>query len=313
MITVTTLKGKPPNVPCAVALGYFDGLHIGHRAVIRKAKSYQAKGLNTCVFSFSTTTANPESGKGNQNLITLPMKERLLRRMGVDYIYVPDFTEFKDLEPEQFVKRVLQQKLCARVVCCGVSFRFGKGARGDVKLLEGLCNEYGITLHVVPDVLVDGETVSTTRIRTLLEEGETVLTAKLLGRPFSYDYPVIAGRHIGRTLDFPTINQQFSEGMFLPRKGVYASYVTLGSKRLPGVTNIGVRPTIEGGLQPNSETYIIGYTGDLYGKRVEVHLIKYLREEQRFETLQALKDAIASDTAAVQQNFDRWLKEVRQK
>lgn len=298
-------------MPCAVALGYFDGLHIGHRAVIRKAKSYQAKGLGTCVFSFSTTTVNPKSGKGSQNLITLPMKERLLRHMGVDYFYVPDFAEFKDLEPEQFVTKVLQQKLCARVICCGVGFHFGEGARGDVKLLERLCNERGITLHAVPEVVLDGEPVSTTRIRALLEEGDAVQTAKLLGRPFSYDYPVVAGRKIGRTLDFPTINQQFPEGMFLPRTGVYASYVSLGGRRLPSVTNIGVRPTIEGGLLPNSETYIIGYTGDLYGKRVEVHLIKYLREELRFETLQALKDAIARDTAAVQQYFDHWMKAVR--
>ncbi len=311
MITVDTLSGSPLSQPCAVALGYFDGVHLGHRAVIRKAKSYKAKGLKTCVFSFSTNKASPESGKGSKNLTAFTVKERLMRRLGVDYLFVPDFAEFKDYEPEAFVKQVLWQKLQAKVLCCGESFRFGRRAGGDVRLLARLCGECDITLHVVPDVVAEGAPVSSTRIRALLAAGEAVQAAKLLGRPFSYDYPVVAGKRIGRTLDFPTINQRFGAGMFLPRCGVYAAYVTLHGKRLPAVTNIGVRPTIEGGLSPNSETYILDYSGDLYGRRVEVHLIRFLRDELRFDTLAQLKDAIAEDTAAVREHFDLWLKEAR--
>ncbi len=309
MVTIDTLVGKAIPSPTAVALGYFDGVHLGHRAVIGSAHNSKEQGLFTCVFTFGVTTQNPESGKGRQNIISEALKQEQMRALGVDYYVKPDFAELKELSPQEFVHLLVHQ-LGARAVYCGANFHFGKGAAGDVTLLNELCKQQGAQLVIVPDVRRDDQPVSSSRIRTLLAQGEVGRAGELLGRPYSFDCPVAQGRKLGRRIGAPTINQYFEPQLLVPRYGVYASFVRIDGTIMPSITNIGVRPTVEENSRPLGETCILGYDGDLYGKRVEVSLIRFMRPEHRFNSVDELKAAIANDTQVLQEYFDSWLAEI---
>ncbi len=306
MVIINTLSAQAIDCPTAIALGYFDGVHLGHRAVISSAHSRKQEGLATCVFSFAVTTQNPQSGKGRLNITTDSLKLEQMQRLGVDYYIVPDFSEFMGMTAQEFVQ-LLVTRLGAREIYCGANFRFGKGASGDVTLLRQLCESLGTQVVLVPDVQKDGEPVSSSRIRALLAQGDVGKAGEMLGRPYSFDFVVTQGRRLGRSIGAPTINQYFEPHLLVPRYGVYASFVCIDNKRLPAVTNIGVRPTVDANSPPLSETCILDFEGDLYGKRVEVHLVRYLRPELRFDSVDALKDAVGQDIQMVRAGFDQWL------
>ena len=210
----------------------------------------------------------------------------------------PDFSEFHAMEPESFVDEILVRRLNANAACCGEDFRFGKKAAGDVGQLAALCQARGIRLDVVPPVTFEGERVSSTRIRHLLGEGRVADANRMLGRAFGYDFTVVRGKQLGRKLDSPTINQRLPDGFVPLRHGVYASVSFAGGAWHPSVTNIGLRPTVEDTTAVNSETYICGFSGDLYGASVEVRLLAFLRPEQRFPSVEALRARIHADAEA---------------
>ncbi len=281
-----SLSEKQNNT--SVALGQFDGLHIGHRAVILAAKR---EGLTTAVLTFRRGTLK----KGDDRLLTTNTeREELFAEFGTELLCEPDFSDICSLSAESFVRDILLGRLGAKHVSCGFNYRFGKGAQGNAQTLERLCAENGIECTVVPDVEVRGKSVSSTAIRSYLDEGDAVSAAEMLGRPFGYRLEVIDGRHLGRTLGTPTINQAFPEGFICPKYGVYASTAEVEGKTYCAVTNIGVKPTV-GSDKPLSETWICDYSGDLYGQHIKVNLIKYLRPEQKFPSIEALRDAILAD------------------
>ena len=287
--------------PCgrgAVALGFFDGLHIGHAAVVSRTLSYQQEGLCPCVFTFTMDGGHPAAKSTANALTTERQKEQLLESWGVRLVLCPDFSEFHAMEPESFVDEILVRRLNANAACCGEDFRFGKKAAGDVGQLAALCQARGIRLDVVPPVTFEGERVSSTRIRHLLGEGRVADANRMLGRAFSYDFTVVRGKQLGRKLDSPTINQRLPDGFVPLRHGVYASVSFAGGAWHPSVTNIGLRPTVEDTTAVNSETYICGFSGDLYGARVEVRLLAFLRPEQRFPSVEALRARIHADAEA---------------
>ena len=287
--------------PCgrgAVALGFFDGLHIGHAAVVSRTLSYQQEGLCPCVFTFTMDGGHPAAKSTANALTTERQKEQLLESWGVRLVLCPDFSEFHAMEPESFVDEILVRRLNANAACCGEDFRFGKKAAGDVGQLAALCQARGIRLDVVPPVTFDGELVSSTRIRPLLGEGRVADANRMLGRAFGYDFTVVRGKQLGRKLDSPTINQRLPDGFVPLRHGVYASVSFAGGAWHPSVTNIGLRPTVEDTTAVNSETYICGFSGDLYGARVEVRLLAFLRPEQRFPSVEALRARIHADAEA---------------
>jgi len=287
--------------PCgrgAVALGFFDGLHIGHAAVVSRTLSYQQEGLCPCVFTFTMDGGHPAAKSSANALTTERQKEQLLESWGVRLVLCPDFSEFHAMEPEAFVDEVLVRRLNANAACCGEDFRFGKKAAGDVGQLAALCQARGIRLDVVPPVTFEGERVSSTRIRSLLGEGRVADANRMLGRAFGYDFTVVRGKQLGRKLDSPTINQRLPDGFVPLRHGVYASVSFAGGAWHPSVTNIGLRPTVEDTTAVNSETYICGFSGDLYGARVEVRLLAFLRPEQRFPSVEALRARIHADAEA---------------
>lgn len=279
------------NAGCALCLGTFDGLHLGHKKVITSSEC----GCLNIVLMFRQHPQKTLSGNAPFELITKTKEERLLAEWGAQSEYL-DFGEICTYSPDEFFKKIIVERFSAAAVSCGFNYRFGKDAAGDAALLKALCEMNGIAVNICEPELYLGEPVSSTRIRKCIANGDMPSASAMLGRLFSYDFEVVHGDARGRLLGFPTINQFFSEGFAVPAFGVYASLTEIDGKILPSVTNIGVRPTV-GNSRERSETHIIGFDGDLYGSRVEVSLIKKLRDEEKFSSFEELSRQMALDKA----------------
>ena len=267
----------------AVALGFFDGLHPGHQAVIRTACSGDNAGVVLSIGS--------EERMASRLLIDEDRNE-LLRQFGADMLVTPAFSAIRDMTGERFVKEILAAKLNAGRVVCGYNFRFGRNASCSADDLAQMCSEAGIECVIVQKVECGGDPVSSRRLRLLLDEGDVAEYRRILGRRYSYRLEVVAGHRLGRRLGFPTANQNLPDYLHLPRFGVYASVVRLPDGTVhPGVTNIGVRPTV-GAPAPLSETWVMNCDEDLYGSSLRVELVDFIRPEHRFDSLDALKQAI---------------------
>lgn len=285
------------NNGCAIALGNFDGLHIGHMAVLNKTLEEAGNGLRAAVMLFDEHSMKFITGEAPPMLITDSERASIFKEKGIEAFKV-NFSEIKDFSPKEFVEEILVKKLDARVVVCGFNYRFGNKAKGDAKLLEKICIEKGIKCVIIDEVETDGLTVNSTAIRKAVEKGEIGLANKLLGRRFGYCCEVIDGDKRGRTWGFPTINQKLPEGLAVPCFGVYESVVTVDSKSYKGVTNIGLRPTV-GTKEILSETHIIDFNGELYGKSADIRLVRFIRKEQKFSSFQELIEQIKSDVSSV--------------
>jgi len=296
MVDLTGTNNVPEQCT-AVAMGLFDGLHYGHRTVIRYAADIaeRHKDAVPAVFTFDTASV---TSKGVDYILSRDMKFELISALGVKYIYSPDFMNFKDLSGEDFVQLVLCDKFFAKYAVCGEDFRFGRGAAWGAEELDSLCRKRGIELYVVPPVRENGgERVSSTLIRELIREGRMEEANVMLGSMFALKLPVVYGRQLGRTLDFPTINQYLPKRQIVPKFGVYASRTEVCGGVYRSVTNVGVKPTV-GSDAPLAETYIIGYGGgELYGETAKVSLAAFLRPERKFDGIDELKRQIAEDTA----------------
>lgn len=278
----------------AIALGNFDGIHTGHAAVIHAAvQAARQWDMIPTVLLLSPLPSSVIDGREAPSLVTEADKDKLLADMGVEVVRI-DFLKIKDYAPQEFFVKVLAGELNAGMLSCGFNYRFGKGGEGDSTLLGWLCEITGIALRVTPSVSFRGEAVSSTRIRAAIESGDIELANEMLGREFGYTLEVVHGDKLGRSLDCPTVNQLFPEGLIVPKYGVYASRTRVNGEWYRSVTNIGRRPSFENDEQ-RSETHIIGYDGDLYGKSVEVRLQKYKREEMKFNSLDELKAQLKKD------------------
>lgn len=282
-------KTRFPGTPTAVALGFFDGVHTGHAAVIGAAAALaRARGLSAAVVTFRS------SPRGSALLMTEEQRREAMAALGAGALVELSFGQVRDLSPEAFVHDILRDGMQAKAVFCGFNYRFGRGAEAGTQELIRLCGRCDIAVQVLPPVCALGGPVSSTRIRALLREGRADEAGALLGRAFAVRAEVIHGRRLGRTLGTPTINQRLPAGLVEPAHGVYASYALVAGKRLPAVTNIGNNPTV-GGTSVLCETYIPRFSGDLYGKTVEVSLRKFLRGEVKFDTLDEMKAQIMRD------------------
>lgn len=293
MIDIT--YGSRADERTAVALGYFDGLHLGHMGVIGAAMAQ--KELAPAVFTFNCDTTLPKF-RGPEDIISFENKRELMERIGVKYLFAPDYAEVCTLTDEEFVKSILIDRLNAGFACCGRSFRFGKGGCGTPERLAEIGAKYGMRTEIVQDVCLDGQVISSTRIREHIRRGEIEQANRLLGYELWYRLPVVRGNEIGRTISFPTINQVIPDTNIIPKYGVYKSIVEVGGKQYKGVTNIGVKPTVQhrnDGTGAVMETHIIGFDGDLYGQNIAVALVRYIRPEVRFSGLEELKQQISRD------------------
>ena len=275
----------------ALALGTFDGFHIGHKKVIENAIASNRKPQ---VLLFNEHPQKVLKSKSPGELITENNKRKLLREWGVEATVI-NFSDIMSLTYEEFFYEVIVKKIGASVLSCGFNYHFGTKASGNTEKLKALCDKENIELLVSEPVEYKGEPVSSTRIRNAIRNGNIEDANNMLGREFSYDFLVVHGDARGRTIDSPTINQFFTEDFIIPEYGVYASYSVIDGEKYPSVTNVGVRPTIEGFSKERSETNIVGFDGDLYDKNINVHLLKKIREEMKFNNLDELRNQIAKD------------------
>lgn len=290
--------------PCCVALGFFDGVHVGHRALLTSMIRYAAEhSLTSCVFTFSKPpSAVLSPGKASSGVI-MTENERIdaVAALGADVCFDVDFDRFKNISAEDFVKKILVGQLNAAAVFCGFNFRFGKNAEGNTETLHSLCAELGVRLFVTPPVYSGEDIVSSSRIRRLIEDGKIFDANRLMRRPFAISGEVVHGLQNGRSAGIPTLNQLIPSGRVMPRFGAYASFAVIGGKRLRAVTNIGVRPTVSGS-GVNCETHILDEFGrDIYGENVCTQLLWFERGERKFESLDALALQIRADIDHIEQ------------
>lgn len=291
----------------AVAMGFFDGLHIGHRTVIERAVSYKKRGLASTVLTFDSLSSLSKLTDGDRILFD-DLKYKMLEDIGIENIYRPEFNRLKDMTTDEFVKNILVDKLNAKIVICGFDFRFGKGASGDTNTLIELCAKYDIEVVVIPAIYVDGMIVSSTKIREFIKCGEIERANSLLGYEFNFRLEVIHGRKFGRLINAPTINQILPDMMIIPKFGVYSSKTKINNEQYLSITNIGMNPSIGGLEKPQAETHIIGYDGDLYGEYIDVSLTGFIRGELKFKNLDELAERIQKDIASVKKiNCERML------
>lgn len=291
----------------AVALGYFDGIHKGHRAVLQKTLDIaKEKGLTPAVLVFSEHPRKILTGKVPPMLTDEKMKEKLLREMGFELVSF-NFKESMNMTPKEFAKKILTDKLSAGAVVCGYDYRYGKNGEGNARTLRCDLEAQGIEVISLEGIKQGEDIISASKIRELISQGEVKRANEMLGRVFSYDRVVERGDALGRRLGFPTINQSFPEDFIVPRYGVYASVTRLDEKYYPSVTNIGVRPTV-GGSRVRSETCILGFSGDLYGKNAEVGLLCFLRGEKKFASLEELAAAVKGDMEKARLVYDEAVK-----
>jgi riboflavin kinase/FMN adenylyltransferase len=282
-----------------IALGAFDGLHRAHMAVLEAAVAQGlARGLQPAVLLFTQHPLHCIAGEAPPLLLQDAERDARLAALGLELLTLP-FGALRSLSPVAFLEQILLGSLGAAGLSCGYHYRFGLGAAGDVSLLERLCASHKTALTVIPRMEYDGAPISSTRIRQALAEGRVEDANAMLGRPFGYRFPVVEGDHIGRTLGAPTINQLFPPGFAIPRHGVYAAQAFVEGRWWPSVTNIGQRPTLSSNAL-RSETHILGFAGDLYGQSIPVALLRFLRPERSFPSLQALAGQIELDKANAQ-------------
>jgi len=270
-----------------VALGSFDGVHLGHAEVIKAAVS-QNKYI-PAVFTFRNAYKN------TLNIIDTGTKHHILLTLGIKKLYIYDFERLRDFSPEEFVADILMKELNAKAVCCGYNFRFGKGGCADANELARICGEFDIKTIIVPPVKIDNLPVNSTHIRKLIAEGDIENANRFLGRELSYELEVVGGNKLGRTIGFPTINQNMPDGCVIPLFGVYKSRVDVKGCVSDGITNIGVKPTAGENNKVTIETHILGCGEDLYGEIIKVSLVSFIRPERKFGSFEELKQQINKD------------------
>ena len=282
--------------PTAVALGNFDGVHRGHQQVIQPVLKNPGEIVSTVV------TFNPhpqEFFTGKRRSLLTPQSEKVeqLERLGVEQLVLLPFDrELACLSPQEFVEEILVKQLRSQSISVGQDFCFGKNRLGTVDNLKAIAFNYGIPTTIVPLHTCEGERISSSAIRQALEQGNLDRAKLLLGRAYSLTGTVVTGKQLGRTIGFPTANIDLPTEKFLPSNGVYAVKVYIPDEKSPvsGVMNIGNRPTVNG-INQSVEVYLIDWSGDLYDKILTVKLEQFLRPEQKFESLEALKAQIQID------------------
>lgn len=285
--------------PSALALGLFDGVHIGHKVLLEKTVgTAKERGLLPAVFTFRST--------GYKQAPTLFSRESTYRQMeeiGIKRIYEADFSRVAGYSPKDFVETVLREICFGKILVFGDNFRFGKGAEGDAKMLKALFSLADEQVIVVPPVKIEDKVVSSSLVREALVSGDIESANLYLGFPYHIEGEIKRGKALGRKLQFPTINLEFSSGFAVPKRGVYVSLAEIGGKAYPGISNIGVRPTVEDTKKENCETHLLHADGDFYGQEVKVSLFSLLREEKQFESLEALALQIQKDTKQAKEWF----------
>lgn len=293
--------------PGAVAIGKFDGIHLGHQKLIQKIIEQKKKGYLATVFTFDTSAAAFFGGE-EKELTTRAEKRTIFERMGVDVlIEFPLNRETAATEPVEFVQRYLVRQMQAAYICAGTDLSFGRKGAGNYELLQQYADTYAYQVELIDKVRVDGEEVSSTRVRKAVRSGQMEAVMRMLGTPYSISGCVEHGRRLGRTIGMPTANLLPAQDKLLPPNGVYYSRVIMGDKVYRGITNIGCKPTVSNEHIMGAETYLYDFDGDIYGRGITAQLLAFRRPEMKFDGVDGLKAQMQKDIAAGQIFSDKGL------
>ncbi len=284
----------------AVAIGKFDGVHVGHRRLLQEILSQKPKGKRACVFSFDPNPSVFFNHTTEMELSTREEKRDLFEQMGIDILIEFPMNEVTaSMEPRRFVQEILCNRMNTRFLAAGRDLSFGARGMGNASLLQNMAAECYMEVCIIDKITLDGREVSSTLVREAVQAGEMSYAQKLLGVPYMVSGIVQHGNHIGRTLGMPTVNLILPEHKLLPPCGVYYSGVLMDGVYYKGISNIGFRPTVlENKKKLGVETYLYDYNGDAYGEEIKVFLYDFKRPEQRFENMEALKKQMQEDIEA---------------
>lgn len=287
--------------PTVLCLGNFDGVHIGHRQLVDAVlQTYKSLSKNIPSVISGAWFFDSTFYKNADEIYSLEEKLNVFKSLGVDYAIIADFNEMKSLSPLDFVNVVLKEQCNCIHAVCGENFRFGAKAAGDSQSLIQLMNN---NATVVPLLSEDNNIISSTYIRSLLSNGEIQKANSLLSSNYSITESVVYGKQLGRTLGIPTINQNIESKKLILKNGIYATICTIDNEQYYGVTNVGIRPTVDDNGHKNIETHIIDFHGDCYGKIVKVEFVTRIRDEMKFDSVDALKEQINKDIITTKEFF----------
>ena len=282
--------------PTAVTIGKFDGLHRGHQKLLREVMRYRKKGYKPAVFTFETAPGTLIRGKLQTMITTNEEREENLREAGVEYLVEYPFNqEVAHMDPEQFVAEILVGKMGAKAIVSGPDCHFGYQRKGDAELLRKLAPKYGYEVSIVEKAMDGDREISSTYIREELAKGNIRKANELLGYEYRISGQVVHGEHLGSTLGFPTANILPGIQKHLPAFGVYLSRTVIDGVSYGSITNIGKKPTIAGERPAGAETYIYDLDENLYGKKIEVHFLDFMRPEMKFSGVDELKMQVLKD------------------
>lgn len=304
-IITNTLKFQL-NRETAVAIGKFDGLHVGHRKLLGRIIGQKQRGLIPCVFTFDPSPAVLFGLSDGKELMTREEKRRAFEELGVEILVEFPLTEVSAaMEPETFVEDILVKRLRTGYVAAGEDVSFGRRGAGNAALLRRLGGEYGYEVQTIEKLRMYGREVSSTYVRSRIEKGCMEEAAALLGTPYTVSGRVCHGARLGRTLGMPTVNLQPPSDKLLPPFGVYYSRVLYEGRTYGGISNIGCKPTVTDAGQIGVETYLYDFDREIYGEEILVQLLAFRRPEQRFASLEALKNQVQADIAAGREYADQ--------
>lgn len=287
----------------AIAVGYFDGMHLGHRELIGRMQEYAKENdMLPMILTFDMSKMRAE-GKGKKDLFPREYTMAQAEEMGVDIFADIPFESIKGMTPCSFCETVLsgENALNAGAVFCGEDFRFGKSRAGSIDDLSSCGNVMGFSVIIIADVMINNDVVSTSMIKEALEQGDVKKANYMLGAPYSISGEVIHGNHLAKGMGFPTANILFPAGILTPLKGVYLTETVIGKQKYRSITNIGTRPTLTEDTVSTAETHLLDFDGDLYGKRITVHFYEFIRPEQKFESAEELKKTVIDNIAYARQ------------
>ena len=301
MIEITDISTFTSPKPTVITIGTFDGVHLGHQKIINKVvESARRENLLATIFTFFPHPRMIVQHDNSLKLIhTLSEKKEALKALGVDLLIVQPFNEeFANLTAEDFVHKLLVERLNAKKVIIGYDHRFGKGRTADIKDMERFGEQYGFAVEEIPVEEINEVSVSSTAIRNALLSGKMDIAERYLAAPYSLTGTVVHGMKLGRSIGYPTANIMVDDKYkLIPKDGVYAVYSLINQQKVYGMMSIGKNPTIEG-KGSSIEVHFFDFNNDIYDQQITIYFIKYLREEQKFDSIELLKQQIANDETA---------------
>lgn len=298
MIIIENTTNFPLDGRSAVAIGKFDGIHLGHRKLLEKIIQQKEKGYLATVFTFDTSAA-AFFGGDDKELTTREEKRRLFARMGMDVlIEFPLNQETAATPPDVFVEEYIIRQMKAAYICAGMDVSFGQRGAGNYQLLQQYAAAGDYRIEIIDKVMAGGEEVSSTRVREAIRSGEMQLANEMLGTAYSLTGVVTHGRRLGRTIGMPTANLLPEKDKLLPPNGVYYSRVRYQDKVYKAISNIGCKPTVSAEMVLGVESYLYDFTEDIYGKEITVELLEFRRPEMKFADVEALKTQMEKDIQA---------------